>query len=601
MQKLSASISEPVSLVLTMKQLVNVSCFDGKTGDVTVDVAGGTKPYSYIWSNGTKTQNLTDVPAGNYELSVKDAKGCTSTLKAIVQQPEELSIRLDTVRNLNCFADNKGSIEVSVTGGALPYLYTWSNGATSEDLSNAMAGKYSIQVEDSKGCKKSMSATIEQPTKLEIKAEPIANIKCSGEETGGISITASGGAAPYRYLWSNGASTQKLANVPAGQYTANVSDANGCAAVYTAVVTEPNPLIKTIDAITDIRCSGDSSGSIHISVREGVAPYSFKWSNGSSKEDITGLVAGNYKLTITEGNGCKSLLEATIEEPSKFIASVEKITDILCYGNNTGAIDIKVEGGVEPHSYAWSNGNKGQDLKDLTADSYSVVVADANGCSKTLNAEVKQPALLSMKIDSVRNVKCCGDNSGAIFISVTGGVKPYKYLWSNGATTEDIQNLVLGVYTANVTDANGCVISSLDDMSLYEEVVSKGKFTTRDINFDVGKATIKTESFNTINRITSFMKEHPDVTFRIEGHTDADGSDISNQKLSQDRAYAIRAALIKFGIRENRLQAKGWGEAKPIATNLTAEGKLLNRRVEFVTLTGTQDGTLMENEINTFK
>jgi outer membrane protein OmpA-like peptidoglycan-associated protein len=97
------------------------------------------------------------------------------------------------------------------------------------------------------------------------------------------------------------------------------------------------------------------------------------------------------------------------------------------------------------------------------------------------------------------------------------------------------------------------------------------------------------------------MKEHPDVTFRIEGHTDSDGSDEFNRKLSEDRAYSIRAALIKFGIRENRLQAKGWGEVKPIASNLTADGRVLNRRVEFVSLTGTNDGTLMENEISTFK
>ncbi|MBT1698785.1 OmpA family protein [Fulvivirgaceae bacterium PWU4] len=598
LQKLSASISEPVALALTMKQLVNVSCFAGKTGDVNIDVTGGTKPYSYMWNNGAKTQNLTDVAAGDYELAVKDAKGCTKTIKATVLQPDELAIRLDTIRNVSCFGDSKGHIEVSVTGGALPYTYVWSNGASSEDLSNAIAGRYTLQVEDSKGCTKSMTATIEQPTKLEIKADPIAHIKCSGEETGSVSIAAAGGTAPYRYLWSNGTATQKLVNVAAGEYTANVSDANGCLVEYTARITEPVALIKTIDAITDIRCSGDSSGSVHVTVREGVAPYSFKWSHGATTEDATSLVAGNYKLTITEGNGCKSMLEANIEQPSKFVASVEKITDILCHGNNTGAIDIKVSGGVEPHTFAWSNGNKLEDLKDLTADSYSVVVADANGCSKTLNAEVKQPELLALRIDSVRNVKCCGDTSGAIFISVSGGVKPYAYLWSNGATTEDIRNLVLGVYTVNVTDANGCVISSLDDMSLYEEVVSRGKFTTRDINFDIGKATIKTESFNTINRIASFMKEHPDVTFRIEGHTDSDGSDESNRKLSEDRAYAIRAALIKFGIRENRLQAKGWGESKPIATNLTVEGRTLNRRVEFVSLTGTNDGTLMLNEIN---
>jgi outer membrane protein OmpA-like peptidoglycan-associated protein len=602
LQKVSATIAEPPALKLALKELVNVSCFDGKTGDVNVDVSGGTKPYSFNWNNGVKTQNLADVAAGDYQLTVKDAKGCSSTFKALVQQPDQLAIRLDTIRNLNCNADNKGSVDVSVTGGALPYIYTWSNGSSSEDLTNAMAGKYTIVVEDAKGCSKSISATIDQPTKLEIKAEPVANIKCSGSETGTVSITANGGISPYRYLWNNGATTQSLVNVPAGTYTANITDAKGCAATYTASITEPARLIKAIDAITDIRCSGDSSGSIHITVLEGVAPYTFKWSNGSTKEDITGLVAGDYKLTITEANGCKSTLEATIEEPVKFIASVDKITNIQCYGNNTGSVEISVSGGVTPHTFAWSNGSKSEDLTDLVADSYSVVVADANGCSKTLNAEVKQPDLLALRIDSVKNVKCCGDKSGAIFVSVHGGIKPYQYQWSNGATTEDIQNLVLGVYTLNVTDANGCTVSSLDDMSLYEEVVSKGKFTTRDIRFDVGKATIKPESFNTINRIASFMKEHPDVTFRIEGHTDSDGTDESNRKLSEDRAYSIRAALIKFGIRENRLQAKGWGESKPVATNLTVEGRVLNRRVEFVSLTGTQEGTLMENTINsTFK
>ncbi len=195
------------------------------------------------------------------------------------------------------------------------------------------------------------------------------------------------------------------------------------------------------------------------------------------------------------------------------------------------------------------------------------------------------------------NVKCCGYNSRAICITVTGSATPYAYKWNNGATTEDIKSLILGVYTVNVTDANGCVVSTPDEMSLYEEVVSKGRFTTRDILFDVGKATIKPESFNTINRIASFMKEHADLVFRIEGHTDSDGDDFANMKLSQDRANSIRQALIKFGIRDNRLQAKGYGETKPIATNLTTAGKALNRRVEFIALSGTMEGTL-DSQLN---
>jgi outer membrane protein OmpA-like peptidoglycan-associated protein len=224
------------------------------------------------------------------------------------------------------------------------------------------------------------------------------------------------------------------------------------------------------------------------------------------------------------------------------------------------------------------------------------MVTDGNGCLRTLNSEITEPPLLTLTIDSVKNVKCCGDNSGAIFISIDGGVKPYKYEWSHGATTEDIQNLVLGVYTVVVTDANNCIVTTPDEMTLYEQVVSKGRFTTRDILFDVAKSTIKPESFTTINRIATFMKEHPDISFRIDGHTDSDGSAESNLKLSEDRARAIRLALIKFGIRENRLDTRGFGESSPLVPNTTAENKALNRRVEFIALTGTLEGTKIETE-----
>jgi outer membrane protein OmpA-like peptidoglycan-associated protein len=333
---------------------------------------------------------------------------------------------------------------------------------------------------------------------------------------------------------------------------------------------------------------------VYVTVLEGVRPYKFRWSNGAETEDIANLPAGNYSLTITEANGCQSKLDATIEEPPFFDAKVASQNNIKCYGSETGSIDIDVTGGVQPYQYSWSSGSKEQDLTKLRADSYSVLVTDGNGCLRTIHTQITEPPQLALHIDSVRNVKCCGDASGAIFITVTGGVKPYKYLWSHGATTEDIQNLTLGVYTVNVTDANGCVVSTPDEMSLYEQVVSKGMFSTRDILFDVAKATIKPQSFTTINKIATFMKEYPSISFSIEGHTDSDGDAIANQKLSEARAEAIKQALIKFGIRDYRLRSKGWGESKPIATNLTTEGKSQNRRVEFISLTGTLKGDFTE-------
>jgi outer membrane protein OmpA-like peptidoglycan-associated protein len=596
-QRLVASITEPSAMVASLVETVNVNCFGEKTGRIMTDVSGGTTPYSYLWNNGQTRQNLTDIGAGDYQLTIKDSKGCSLILNAKIIEPKALTLNLDTLSHVACQGQNKGFVDVSVAGGSLPYVYNWSNGTKTEDLVNVLAGNYTLTVNDAKGCSKTLAATITEPEKLIVKPEGFKEIQCSGQETGEIAIAVSGGMQPYRYLWNNGSTAAKLTGLSAGEYVATVIDGNGCKEIYTAAISEPPLLIKTIDAITDIRCNGDSTGAVQVTVREGVAPYKFNWSNGSTTEDLRGLRAGNYSLVITEANGCKSKLEATVEEPTKFNSAIAKVTSVPCYGMATGAVEINVSGGIEPYTFAWSNGSKTKDIKNVQADAYSVIITDANGCSNILYPEIKEPPLLALHIDSVRNVKCCGDNSGAIFISVTGGVKPYNYQWSHGATTEDIQNLVLGVYTVNVTDANGCVVSTLDEMSLYEEVVSKGKFTTRDILFDVGKATIKPESFNTINRIASFMKEHPDLVFRIEGHTDSDGSDEFNLKLSDDRARAIRQALIKFGIRENRLQAKGYGETRPIATNLTVEGKSQNRRVEFITLSGTLDGTL-ESEIN---
>lgn len=596
-KNLKVSITGSTLLESKIREVVNVKCYGDKTGSIMVDVAGGVQPYSFIWSNGASQQNQSGLAAGDYQVTVKDGKGCSNTVSGKIIQPAQLAVTLDTVYNVRCTGENKGFADISVSGGTQPYNYLWSNGAASEDLVNTLAGSYAVKVKDMNGCLATLNASITEPTKLTLTLDSLVNVACSGQQTGKIAVRANGGVKPYNYLWNTASTASRVSNIGAGDYAVSVTDGNGCKASYSASVTQPRKLMKSIDAITDIRCSGENTGSVFVTVLEGITPYTFKWSNGADTEDLSNLPAGNYTLTITEGNGCKSTLEATIEAPAGFNAAVVAVTDIKCYGESVGAVDIDVSGGVEPYVYAWSNGAKTVDISSVRADSYSVLITDGNGCLRTLHANVKEPEVLSMNIDSVRNVKCCGDASGAIYITVRGGVKPFSYKWSHGATTEDITNLTLGVYTVTVTDANGCVVTTPDEMSLFEQVVSKGMFSTQDILFDVAKATIKPQSFTTINKIASFMKEYPGISFSIEGHTDSDGDAISNQKLSEARAEAIKQALIKFGIRDYRLRAKGWGEAKPITTNLTAEGKSINRRVEFISLTGTVEGGLVESQV----
>lgn len=599
-QELSTTIEEPTALEASVIEIKNVSCYSENTGEIQIDVSGGAKPYTYIWNNGTQKQDLFNATAGDYQLTISDANGCKNTLSATIEQPQPLVASIDNISHVLCYGESKGMIDAAVSGGTLPYTYAWSNGASSEDLTEVLAGSYSLKIKDDAGCTLSLPAVVNQPTELTLVGDSLTSISCAGQNTGNISVHAEGGVEPYNYTWNNGASGRSLSNVAAGEYSVIVTDANGCQATYTDVIDQPAELITTIDAITNIRCYGENTGSIYVTVRDGVAPYEFEWSNGAKTEDIRDLPAGNYKLKITQANGCVSVLEASIEEPTPFEASITSSSDIKCFGDMTGSVDIQAQGGEQPYRYAWSNGETTQNLAGIGANNYSVMVTDANGCLQTLSTEITEPNELQLRIDSVRNVKCCGDKSGAIFITALGGAKPYNYQWSNGATTQDIENLILGVYTVVVTDANGCEVETRDDMTLYEQVVSTGMFTTRDILFDVSKSTIKSESFITINRIASFMKAYPDLSFRIDGHTDSDGSQELNQKLSEDRAEAIKSALIKFGIRENRLETKGFGESQPIASNLTAKGKSFNRRVEFIALTGTAEGTLVESQIKNY-
>lgn len=598
-QRLSASITAPIKLLAEVVNITDVICNGENNGSVEINVEGGSSPYTYLWSNQESNQNLSNAVAGNYTVTIKDAKGCEINVTAEIKQPSVLVLTLGTVQDNSCAFENKGLVDITVSGGVTPYSYSWSNGAISEDLVNVISDNYSVQVKDANGCINSLTAIVKEPDLLTVAVDSITTLSCNGDQNGFVGLKVLGGVEPYSYLWNTGASTPSLIDVIAGEYQARISDKNGCVTNITTIIEQPTALIKTIDAITDIRCNGDSTGAIHVTALEGSAPYQFEWSNGVKTADNTSLVAGTYKLKITEANGCISTLEATIEQPTLFAIKLESKKDVACFNTEVGAIDISVTGGVEPYRFAWSNGATTEDISDVMADNYSVMVTDANGCLNTINTKIEHPEELALKIDSVNNVKCCGDSSGAIYISVSGGVKPYDYLWSSGETTQDIENLILGQYTVNVTDANGCIITTLDDeqLNLYEQIVTQGKFTTRDILFDVAKATIKAESFRTINKIATLMKEHPDLTFRIDGHTDSDGAAALNLKLSEDRAISIKRALIKFGIGETRIYTQGWGEVQPIASNTTQSGKAQNRRVEFISLTGTLSGTMIENAL----
>ena len=359
------------------------------------------------------------------------------------------------ITDLLCNGDTNGSIDITVVGGVLPYSFSWSNGETTEDLINLVAGTYTVTITDGNGVQFSESYTVSQPAALLI-VENITNVTAAGGSDGAIDLTVSGGTAPYTYLWNTGATTEDISGLIAGSYEVTITDANGCIEIRTYNVTEPGQLILSGIA-TDVLCNGETNGSVDITVSGGIIPYTFLWSNGATTEDLVNVAAGTYSVTVTDANGVSVSDSYTVNEPTAIVVT-GNVTDESVAGGSDGAIDLSVSGGASPYTYLWSNGELTQDISGLVKGTYVVVVTDANNCSVTTSFDVDGPGILSLT-GIATGVTCNGDSDGAINITVGGGTRPYSFVWSNGATTEDISGLSSGVYTVTATDLNGETIS----------------------------------------------------------------------------------------------------------------------------------------------
>ncbi len=453
----SVNIAQPTSISLS-EITTNPTCFDSNDGTINLTVSGGTSPYTYSWSNGAVSKNQTGLVAGTYTVVVTDSKGCTST-KTITLTPPPAIVLSNTITSVSCFGGNTGAIDLSVSGGTAPYSYVWSNGTTIQDLSNLTAGTYTVTVTDNKNCSSTSSIVVDEP--LVITSNPTTvNVSCAGNNDGSISLSTSGGTAPYTYLWNTGATTSSISGLSAGTYNVTITDSKGCTAVKIIIITQPTA-ISLSTAQTNINCFGSSTGAINLTVSGGTAPFAYAWTNvssgyTSSNEDLSTLPAGTYSVTVTDSKGCTSNTSVTLTQaPEIILTSVT--TDVTCFGSSTGAINLSVSGGAAPYTYSWTNASTSQDLTNLLAGDYTVTVSDSKGCSKNLTVTVAQPVSAISVTGTVANVNCYGGNTGSIDISVTGGTSPYTYNWSNGKFAQDINNLTAGNYTVTVTDAKGCI------------------------------------------------------------------------------------------------------------------------------------------------
>jgi len=640
----------------------NVSCNGNANGSIDLTIAGGTYPYSFNWNNGSSSEDLIYLAPGNYSVLVNDANGCTVLGAANITQPQPFNVTY-TTQNVTCIYGNNGAIGLNVTGGVSPFTYTWSTGANTQSVSGLSAGGYSVVIKDANNCSllQPLLIPLTQPDSVkvdsfivacsvpgsgqtqitvvpqggnpgayqvsfnngvsyqsagaysallnnnatytvvlkdnsnclsltgvilnipaEVKADSInfnkcypagtltvpvtvypsggvgvhsvsfnngtsylpagiyssnlninntytvivkdsrgcvsatsvitlpalmsatasitsnyngQNISCFGLSNGAAFVYVTGGTGAYTYTWSTVPSQNSAAatNLSAGDYSVTVKDANNCSVTQTITLTQPAQLQVAIDSVSNyagynIRCNGASDGYVYITATGGVTAYNYLWSNGNNTANLSAVQAGNYTLTVVDQNNCTVITSTTLTQPPA-ISYSSSITQPLCYGSANGAIDITLSGGVNPFVYIWSNGAATEDISNITAGTYTVKYNDKNGCSDSVAITVLQPNALTLG-KTISTIKCYGDTTGSINLTINGGTLPYSYIWSNGSPNKNIDSLSSGIYIIEVTDANGCKLKDTTTLSqpdsLQLSISSPIQFSGHNISYPNG-------------------------------------------------------------------------------------------------------------------
>jgi hypothetical protein len=453
-------ITQRSAISLATGSQTNISCNGGSNGSASVTPSGGTPGYTYSWSPaGGTAATATGLAAGGYTVTVTDANGCTATRTFSITEPTVLRTTT-TQTNVSCNGGSNGSATVTPSGGTPGYTYLWSHsGATAATATGLAAGGYTVTVTDANGCSTTQSYFITQPSVLTTTGSQ-TNLSCNGGTTGTAAVTTTGGAGGYTYSWSPYGGTDAIASgLTAGNYTVTVTDANGCTATRTFIITQPSA-ISTSGTQTNISCNSGSNGSATVTATGGTGLYTYSWfpSRGIAAT-ATGLSAGSYTVIVTDANGCTATRTYAITQPSAISTSASQ-TNVSCNGGTNGSATVSASGGTPGYTYSWSpSGGTAATASGLTAGTYTVTITDANTCETTQSFTISQPNTLSATT-SQTDVLCNGGATGTASVVASGGTGTYSYLWSpSGGTAATATGLTAGNYSCIITDSNGCTLS----------------------------------------------------------------------------------------------------------------------------------------------
>ncbi|TXF88611.1 hypothetical protein FUA23_14185, partial [Neolewinella aurantiaca] len=435
-------------------------------GSISFIPVGGVAPYSYTWADfpAINSPTLTDLAAGDYDVTITDANGCQATETFTVSGSVAPTMSVTTQTDPTC-DNNDGSITLAHTGLAEPVTAMWSHDANLTDLTalNLAAGTYDVTLTGDVGCTVSTSVTLNPGEMLATVLSNVNDAVCI-DGTGTATVGATNGLAPFTYNWSHapGVSQESYNNLHAGDYSVTVEDANLCTSVQTfsiGLISGPTAITTTV--LTHTTCGLDN-GALQATPTGGTPPYTYEWSHDADLEGNTAgeLAPGAYTVTVTDANDCSYTESFTIDPSETPVVSLESSTD-PDPGLENGSISVTTSGMIAPLTYVWSHD---PDLdaplaEGLANGSYTVTVTGANGCSDDLTVVLDGPDPVVAEITGLMDAICTDDN-GTATVTVTTGIAPYSYQWSHapGQDVNSFDNLSSGSYIVTVSDAVGVTL-----------------------------------------------------------------------------------------------------------------------------------------------
>ena len=446
----SATVSLPPAFTASVTP-TNVLCNGLSTGSATASTTGATGTLTYTWNSGSG-QTISNVPAGNYTVTVTNSYNCSASASATISQPANAVTASASATQTGC-SNSSGTATVVASGGTGSLSYSWSNAATSTTISNLGVGNYNVTVTDGNSCTATATAAVNTSATFVINISS-TDINCYGQNTGTATVSATGTTGTVVYVWSNASTAQNLSSLPAGTYNVTVTDGSGCPKTSSTTVTQPSAALAVSVVTTPTICSSNT-GTATATVSGGTTAYAYAWSNSSTSNALTTLPGGNLTLTVTDAKSCSVTASATIGAPSADTLLLTP-TGALCNSESTGSVAASVTGNGN-YTYLWSNGASSSTISNVAATSYSVTVTDGLGCTVSGTSTVSQPAAIQA---TVTVTDATNGANGTATVTATGGTTPLTYSWPGSINTATDAGLAAGAYTVTVTDANHCTATA---------------------------------------------------------------------------------------------------------------------------------------------